>query len=273
MKKVLVFLIIAIFLISFISAGITGSATEDNGNQAGQDTGGGTQNQEENQITTKNQNKGTLTQNQVKNIIQNKNQIKIHNAGDTSECPNNCTCTGSATKCWLNGQREMTIEAGNSGNTIVQVKGIQAQTQVQLYKDDGKLYGQFKGNVTKRILSPEQIQEKIQNRLQIADCSCENMELDEDGYYQVQTKKEAKFLGLFKVREKVRFKYDAGNGELVKTQTSWWGFLAKDVEQEPILGATCGTVSPTGRDECCQNRGYDIYDSDKGDCVFFDTTA
>jgi len=332
MKKVLVFLILAIFLTSFAFAGITASVADNSGNQvqAGQDSGDGTQNQDENDkfcgtstygsceinsdckiggcsssvcqskneedsITTceykdcynnkkynmqcvcknnkcqwnSNQkiSKG-LTSDQVKNIIKEQNRLKIHNAGDLSECPNNCTCTGSTTKCQLQSGREMTIQAGNSGNTIVQVKGVQAQTKVQLYKDEEKLYAQFKGNITKRILSPEQIQEKIQERLQIRNCSCENMELDEDGNYEVQTQKQAKLFGLFKVREKVRFKYDAGNGELIRQQTSWWGFLAKDVEEEPIVGATCGTVSPTGRDKCCQNRGYDIYNLEKADCVF-----
>jgi hypothetical protein len=162
----------------------------------------------------------------------------------------------------------MTIKAGNSGNIIVQVKGIQAQTQVQLYKEDGKLYGQFKNNITKRILSPEQIQEKIQEKLQIRNCSCDNIELNEEEVYEVQTQKQAKLFGLFKVQKKVRLNYDASNGELIKQQNSWWGFLAKDAEEELIVGATCGTVSPTGRDECCQNKGYDSFNSEKGDCVF-----
>ena len=255
MKKLITFIILTIFLISFAFATpITGSATGDeNGNQ--------------NQAQTTSQNQEqTLTQEQTKKIIQEQKRLRVH--AEDSECPEDCTCSGSTTKCWFNGQREMTIQAGESGNTIIQVKGIQAQTKVQLYKEDGKLYAQFKNNVAKRILSPEQIQEKIQERLQIRNCSCENMELDEDGNYQVQTQKQAKLLGLFKVQKKIRFEYDAGNGELIRQQNSWWGFLARDVEEEPIVGATCGTVSPDSRDQCCQNRGYDIYDLDKGECIF-----
>ena len=260
MKKILVFLIAVVFLTSFAFAQITGNAGQDD------DKG---QSQNENKISASNQNKGTLTQSQIKNIVKDKNKLKIHNAEDLSECPDTCTCTGSATKCWLNGQREMTIEAGKSGNIIVQVKGENMTTNVTLYKaEDGKIYRITKNNETKRLrLMPDQIKDKIKEKIK-SKIHNESIELDEDGNYQVQAQKDAKLFGLFKIKEKVKWEYNSETGELTKTKTSWWGFLAKDVEQEPILGATCGTVSPTGRDECCQNRGYDIYDSEKGDCVF-----
>jgi len=35
-----------------------------------------------------------------------------------------------------------------------------------------------------------------------------------------------------------------------------------------LVGASCGTVSPTGRDECCVNKGYDAWDTEALECVF-----
>jgi hypothetical protein len=259
MKRLIALLIFGIFLIGFTSAAITGASVDNGSKDKGNDNSS-----QNGQDEIQNQNKGGLSQAQIKNVIQERNRLRTN----ASSCPNNCTCQGSTTRCQLNGNREMTIQAGNSGNTIIQVKGEQAQTQVQLYKSNGKLYGNFKGNITKRILDPEQIKERIQERLQLQNCSCENMTLNEDGTYQIQTQKEARLFGLFKVREKIRFEYDAGNGELVKEQNSWWGFLAKDIKEEPFLGNSCGTVTPGQNDACCQNKGYDLYNSEKGECIF-----
>ena len=43
--------------------------------------------------------------------------------------------------------------------------------------------------------------------------------------------------------------------------------LAKDIKEKPLLGADCGTVTPEANDECCKNKGYDLYDSIKGECI------
>ena len=258
MKKILVFLIVAVFLTSFVFAQIIGSVAQDNNGRG----------QNENKISASNQDKGTLTQSQIKNIIKDKNKLKIHNVGDASECPNTCTCTGSVTKCQLQSGREMTITAGKSGNIIVQIKGENMTTNVTLYKaEDGKVYRITKNNETKRVkLMPDQIKDKIKEKIK-AKIHNESIELDEDGNYQVQAQKDVKLFGLFKIKEKVKWEYNSETGELTKTKTSWWGFLAKD-EKEELLGASCGTVSPDSRDECCQDKGYDIYDLEKDECVF-----
>jgi len=94
------------------------------------------------------------------------------------------------------------------------------------------------------------------------------IELDEDGNYQVQTKKQAKLLGMIRVKEKVRAEFDAETGETIRIKNSWWGFLAKDAEPELFLGASCETVTPGTNDECCQNRDYDLWNAEKQECVF-----
>ena len=203
-------------------------------------------------------------QTQIQKIKQIQNRIRAHNG--TGECPNECTCAGSTVKCWLNGQREMTVVAGNSGNVIVQVKGENASTNVTLYKSEGKLYGEF-NNETKRIHDPEQIKEKIRQRKQVR-WEEHNITLDEDGYYRVQSKKKARLFLLIPVREKVRTQVDAETGEIIKIRNPWWGFLARDMKEEPLVGASCGTVTPGYNDECCQNKGYDVWDTELSECVF-----
>ncbi len=252
MRKTGVSIVLAILLISFV-----GFALADNDSSGGNQDNNGLQNQENNSGEDSN------LQNQIQHIKQNKNKIHAFNGTD---CPENCTCTGSSTKCYLNGQREMTINAGKSGNIIVQVKGVNASTNVTLYKSEGKLYGEF-GNETKRVLTPEQVQERVRERKQVR-WESHNITLDEDGYYRVQSKKKARLFLLIPVREKVRTQIDAETGEIIKVRNPWWGFLANDVKEEPLLGTNCGTVSPDAADECCVNKGYDVWDSEAEECIF-----
>ncbi len=286
MKKGIIFIFLTVILINSIFAvPITSHITKDNSvkNNIEENIQTNTNNQEsKNQIKEKNipdnakqiqkqeqKRIRELDKEEIKNIIQERKRLRIRN--QSGECPENCTCTGSVIKCRLqNGQREMTIRAGKSGNVIFQVKGVSTETKVELYQSDGKIYGVFKNNKTKRIrIMPDQIKEKIQQRLRQKECDCEKIELNEDGVYRIQAKKRARLFGLFPVRERVKIEVDAETGEVIKTKASWWGFLAKDeIDEEILVGGNCGTVSPDSRDECCQNKGYDAFDSEKGECIF-----
>ncbi len=209
-----------------------------------------------------------ITQNQIKNIIKATNRLKA--AQETGECPEKCTCAGSVTKCQLaNGTREMTIVAGKSGNTIVQVKNANMSTKVALYKENDVIYGVFKNNQTRIIkIMPDQIKEKIRERLNQKECDCENITLDEEGIYQVQTRKKARLFLIFPVRERVRVELNSETGEVIRARTSWWGFLARDDSEEQIVGASCGTVTLGYNNECCQNKEYDFWNETANECQF-----
>jgi len=206
MKKIGVFLVLSIFLISLVFA-------------AQGDT-----------IQTQQNNSGSEIA--IQKTIQSQNRLQEHLENGT--CPNNCTCGGSVIKCQVENGREMTVRAGNSGNTIVQTKGANVSTKVQLYKsEDGSLIGMFK-NKNSSIILPDQIQDKVREKLKQQDCDCENMVLDEDGIYQIQTQKQSKLFGLFPVKERVKLQYDAETGELIKARNSWWGFLARDTNEKSL---------------------------------------
>jgi hypothetical protein len=269
MKKILVISILALFLFSMIGFALANGE----GNQTGVDDDDSDVNEtevedNETEVEDEDDDEDTprriraLNQTQIQKIKQVRNRIKVLNG----TCPDNCTCSGSTVKCWLNGQRTMTVYAGKSGNVIVQVKGVNGSTNVTLYKADGKLYGEF-DNETKRIHDPEQIKEKIRERKQ-ARWEEHNITLDEDGYYRVQSKKKARLFFLIPVREKVKTQVHAETGEIIKIRNPWWGFLARDMRGEESVGGSCGTVSPDSVDECCVNKGYDMWNSEESECVF-----
>jgi hypothetical protein len=273
MKRLVTLIVISLFLISFVSAvGITASAVNnDTGNKiqasiSAQNQDTETDSEIQDKIRARIGNK--LTAEQIKKIFTLRNRIRTSIAA--GECPEKCTCTGSITKCQLNnGTREMTITAGESGNTIIQVKGIDGTTKVALYKsEDGKLYAVTKNNETRRIrLLPDQVIERIKKRLKNK-LENENITLDEDGVYKYEARKRARLFFIIPVKERVNAELDPETGEIVRVRNSWWGFLAKDEESETVLGESCGTVTPGQNDACCQNKGYDFWNSETEQCEF-----
>ena len=210
-----------------------------------------------------------LNESQVKKLIQNRNRLMAQVKNGT--CPDKCTCTGSVTKCeFANGTREMTIQAGNSGNVIIQVQGINASTQVTLYKaEDGKIYAVDENNETKEIrMLPDQVKDKIKKEI-TARLEDESMILNEDGTYEYQAEKKARLFFIFPVRTEVRATVDAETGELIQiSKPKWWEFLAREEKAETLVGSSCGTVTPGYNDECCKTKGYDIWNQEAGECEF-----
>jgi hypothetical protein len=117
-------------------------------------------------------------------------------------------------------------------------------------------------------MMPDKIQEKIQEKLKIRNISYE-AELDEEGNYQIQTRKKVKLLGFIPLKEKVEMRINSETGETTRIKNSWWNFLAKDITEQPLFGASCGTVTPGQNDACCQTKGYDYWNSEKGECLFY----
>lgn len=291
MKKVATFIILGIFLISFVNAiPITGGTADDEGlnensdqTQQGENTNSEQDADQAQQVTneaqpqTKKQirnQKREIAQDKVMKIVRAENRLRI--AKQTGECPKNCTCTGSSMKCGLKEGRTMTIVAGKSGNTIVQVKGEDMATKVTLYKNEDKVYGIFKGNKTRIVkVMPDQVKEKIKEKIK-AEPEEQEVELDEDGKYQIQSRKRARLFWVIPVKERVKVEMDSETGEITRTRTSWWGFLARDInlardiKKEQIVGASCGTVTPGQNNACCQNKGFDYWNSEKNECLFYE---
>ena len=122
----------------------------------------------------------------------------------------------------------MTVYAGKSGNVIVQIKNINMSTNVTLYKnEEGKIYGNFRGNITHEVKLPDEIKERLQNHTRTRLYN-ESINLTEDGYYHIQGHKKSRLFWIVPVREHVRAEVNAETGETIKIRNSWWGFMARD---------------------------------------------
>jgi hypothetical protein len=125
--------------------------------------------------------------------------------------------------------REMIVFAGRSGNIIIQIKGINMTTNVELYQNNGSVYAILGNNETLLIsYLPDEIREKIRERIHSKIEGNESIEFNNDGQYQVNLEKRARFLGIFKVKEKMRFHVDPETGDILNENAPWWGFLARD---------------------------------------------
>jgi len=272
MNKLGVVIVISLFLIGFAMAGMTTKAISEDEKGDGNQVHASTENEgEDTDLEVQNRIKerhGNLTDAQIEKIFTIKNKIKSTMVNGT--CPQKCTCTGSATKCILaNGTREMTIMAGKSGNIIIQVKGVNASTNVTLYKsDDGKVYAISKNNETKIIkMLPDQVRERVREKLE-RQLGNENITLDENGTYQYKGEKKAKLFFVFPINISVQAEIDPETGEVLKIKNPWWSFLTKDDVEEQLVGASCGTVTPGYNDACCQSKEYDFWNSTAAECQF-----
>ncbi|MBU0959017.1 MAG: hypothetical protein KKB31_03670 [Nanoarchaeota archaeon] len=168
---------------------------------------------------------------QIKEAIQERNRIHFEERTG-QECTEGCVCTGRIMKCQTETGREMTVYAG-SGNIIVQVKRVNMTTTVTLYHHNKTLYGNFSGE-EKPIILPDQIPAKIKAKIKAKlgeEESEMEIELNENGYYEVQTKKRARLFWIIPVKEKIRAQIEAEYGD-IKIRNPWWGFLANDVDSE-----------------------------------------
>ncbi len=263
MKGLTIFVVISLLLISFVCAKeMASNAYSDSEQTATRDS----YSAPEDSLRERIQNK--LNDSQIKEIFREKNRIRIKN--QTENCTEHCNCTGSVTKCWLaNGTREMTIIAGKSGNIIIQIKGMNASTNVTLYKsEDGKLYAVLKNNETKIVkLLPDQAREQIRARF-ARNFDNESINLNEDGTYTYIGEKKAKLFLLFPVKSYVKAEFDPETGKLIQIKNPWWGFLSRDENADTIIGASCGTVTPGENNNCCKSRGFDAWNETTTECQF-----
>lgn len=178
------------------------------------------------QIKIKNQ---TITATQAREIFRARNRLRLNQ----TELPENCTQTGSVIRCDIEGGRTMVVMAGNSGNTIIKVKEVNMSTKIELYHHNGQVYGVLDNNETRLInFFPDQIQVLIRARINATIIGNESIVLDDNGEYRVEVRKRARFLGIFKITERVRFHIDPETGEILNTRAPWWSFLTTD-DNEP----------------------------------------
>lgn len=111
---------------------------------------------------------------------------------------------------------------------------IQNKTKLKVQLSNGK-------NAEIKVM-PDVASERALERLRLKVCSEENncsLELKEVGKgdqtqlaYELQTKRQAKFLGLFGTKMEVKAQVNAENGEVINIDKPWWAFLASEPAEE-----------------------------------------
>ncbi|MFW6311911.1 MAG: hypothetical protein ACOC1K_06720 [Nanoarchaeota archaeon] len=185
----------------------------------------------ENMISIKAQKGKDITSEEKRELFQERNKLQIRETME-EECPNECYCAGSTIRCWNKEGKEMTINAGESGNTIIKTQYSNMTTNVTLYHHDGRVFGNYKENKTIALnYLPDEVDERIRERIK-ARTQERKIELDEeDGNYSIQAKKRARLFGFIPVNEKVEMKMNPETGDILREKNSWWGFLARDIKE------------------------------------------
>ena len=122
--------------------------------------------------------------------------------------------------------------SANCGLNLTQ-KQVQNQTKLETKLSNGR-------NAEVKVM-PDIASKTALQRLRLNVCSEENecqIELKEVGKgensraaYEVQVKKQAKFLGMFRTRMLVRAEIGAEDGEIIRTRKPWWAFLATEEDE------------------------------------------
>ncbi len=146
----------------------------------------------------------------------------------------------------MQGGKQVQVQIQSNNQIKLKSENIEAMTSMQMTQEQTqngtKLQVKLSNgkNVEVKVM-PDTASERALERLKLKTCSAENnctIELKEvkqgeqvKAVYEVQVKKQAKFLGLFKMRMQVQAQVDAENGEVIRTKKPWWAFLASESEE------------------------------------------
>lgn len=204
MRKVFLILLVSLMAISLVLAaqGETGQQGTGNGSQ----TSTGTQ--------TQNQGVETHLQNQVK--VQS--GLYINSNGEQMQIQN---------------ENQFRLQTGGAEAT----SDIEISSEYDSVQNRTRLRTQLSnGNNAEIKIMPNTASQIAIQRLQLKVCNSDNncsIEIKEVGSgeqvrvaYDVQARKEAKVLGMFRTRMRIQTQIDAETGEVIQVKKPWWAFLA-----------------------------------------------
>jgi len=145
-------------------------------------------------------------------------------------------------------------EAYTNNRAVIQISGIDLQARVKTkvnFSSDRDSSGNLRAQLSNgryasiRIL-PETASATAQARIN-ASCERNNctLELKEVGsknntklVYEVETKKDARFFGIFKTKATVKVQVDAETGEVIAINKPWWASIKEDTSVKASGRAT-----------------------------------
>jgi len=149
-----------------------------------------------------------------------------------AECPSGCTCDEDEVKCPTGGPID--FEVGPKGGRVSIEKGsgemmqvsegqVSVQTKEKLiFRNRSMIMTTAKGDIEVKVM-PSEVSNKAQTQLRMNEF---DIELKEDGMYNVKGQSQVRILGLFKTEMQVESKINAQTGTVEETKKPWWSFLA-----------------------------------------------
>jgi hypothetical protein len=189
---------------------------------------------------TNNPDYGNLEHKEIKKEVKAKVKEKMQDYFNSGDCPTACICVGKTVKCDIDGGRVMIVIAGNSGNVIIQTKGVNATTSVVITRNESGVFANISGEERQIKYMPDEASEKALKRLKMkacnsdVNCSIDLKEFGQEGkdmkkpFYDLRAKRESRLFGLFKKKMQVRAQVDAETGELIMIKKPWWAFMASE---------------------------------------------
>jgi hypothetical protein len=239
MKKIFLFIIISVLLVSLMGFALA-AENEDAGNAqavatanptlygTGSQGSNGTGSENGSQGENSGQGDGSENATQAKDMIQERVKIRDGNY-ETSD--------GKQVQVQVRENNQMELSSG----------GMKAQTSMKLMNEGEESQLMVKatlsnGRNAEIKVMPDAAGETALTRLKLKTCAEENgcsIELKEVGKgddikpaYEVKTQRQSRVLGLFKANMDVQAQVDAETGELLKVKKPWWAFLASEPQEE-----------------------------------------
>ena len=213
MKKLVMLLVFGILVLSLVGA-VSDNAQVNSGN-------GNSEDDEQAQTNQQTQNQGE------EDKLQFANRIRV---GDYE------TENGKKLQIQEKANKQIQLKVRNvSAHTGLNITSEQVQNRTRLKV-------KLSNGVEKEIkIMPDVASEKAIERLKLKVCSEDNncsIELKEVGSgdgvkvaYEVQTRKQVKFWGLFRTYAQVRAQVDAENGEVIQVSKPWWAVLVDELDE------------------------------------------
>jgi hypothetical protein len=148
------------------------------------------------------------------------------------------------------GDRKLIIRMLKNRRLQLAKRNFLAHTNLTLSQEDNssEIDVELPDGKRRRLkIMPDTAALRALERLRLKNCNESNnctIELKDVGHregnesriaYAIKAKKEARFLGLFRMRMDVESEVDAETGEVIRTRKPWWAFLASEKNEKPEI--------------------------------------
>jgi len=155
-------------------------------------------------------------------------------------------------------EKEVEIEVKRENGKVkrrIRVDGdgdFEAESELEIEIEDGEIKVRMKNGDKKRVrVMPDEVAVLAIQELGSEDFEIKLEEEDGEVIYSIETEKEGRFLGIFKMKMKIRGRIDPETGEFIGKKKPWWAFLVGGEDDDQFSGNKKVTIChiPPGNPE------------------------